>query len=132
MEVSGGLRIRAFVDAPDELNSISAATMGEASPEVSFKVYSESGWVVPSMKRTGAGKLIVFRLEVRVESIGSKDLPDGNTGFEEAKTVVVHAFLLSRASLTWTWLPGVEFKEELFIQLSELSLGGDLQEFCSH
>jgi hypothetical protein len=29
-------------------------------------------------------------------------------------------------------LPGVEFKEELFIQESELSLSGDFQELCGH
>lgn len=29
-------------------------------------------------------------------------------------------------------LPGVEFKEELFIQAGELSLGGDLEELGSH
>jgi len=29
-------------------------------------------------------------------------------------------------------LSGIEFKEELFVQLRELSLGGDLQKLCGH
>ena len=98
-EVAGCLGVRAFVDASDELNSITAATAGEATPEISFKVDPEGAGIISTMKRTGAGELIVFCPEMRVESISSKDLPDGNTGFEETKAVGVHAFLLSRTGL---------------------------------
>ena len=132
VEVTGRLSIRAFVDVPDEFNNISPAAMGEAAPEVFPKVYPESRWVVPSMKRTGAGKLVIFCLEMRIQSIGGKDLPDGNTGFEEVEAVGVQDFLLSRPSLIGTWLPGVKFQEEFFVQLSEFPLGGRLQEFCRH
>jgi hypothetical protein len=99
IEVTGCLGIRAFMDASDELNSISAAAMGEAAPEVPFKVDSEGGWVVPSMKRTGAGELIIFCPEMGIESVCSKDLSDGNTGFEEVEAIGDHALLLSRAGL---------------------------------
>jgi hypothetical protein len=64
VEVTGRLSIRAFVDVPDEFNDISPAAMGEAAPEVFCKVYPESRRVVPSMKRTGAGELVSFCLEM--------------------------------------------------------------------
>jgi hypothetical protein len=132
IEVAGCLGVRAFVDASDELNSITAATAGETTPEISFKVDPKGSGIVSSMKRTRAGELIAFCLETRIQSVDGKDLPDGNTGFKEAKAVGVHTFLLSRAGLICAGLPGVEFKEELFVQFSELSLGSGLQKLSGH
>jgi hypothetical protein len=120
------------VDAPYELNGISAAAGCETTPEVSFKVHAEGSGIISAMERTGAGELSVSHLEMRIKSVGGKDLADGDTVFEKAKAIGIHSLPPLRTGLMGAGLSGVEFKEELLVQLSELSLGGGFQELCSH
>ncbi|OGQ79998.1 MAG: hypothetical protein A2289_01450 [Deltaproteobacteria bacterium RIFOXYA12_FULL_58_15] len=94
MQVAGRLCMRAPVDAHNKIHGISAATGREATPKISFEVHPEGCGIVPSVEGAGACELIASYPEMRIESVGGKDLPHGDTGLEEAKAMGMHFFLL--------------------------------------
>ena len=94
MEVSGGLGMRARVNAHNKLHGISAAAGREATPKVSFKVHPEGGGIVASVEGAGTCELIASHPETRIESVGGENLPHRDTGLKEAKAKGMHFSLL--------------------------------------
>jgi hypothetical protein len=78
----GRLAVGAPFDFADEINLVSTSTGGETAPQPAPKVYAESGFIITTVKGTGAKELLPSVFEMKIEPVARKDSPDPDPGFE--------------------------------------------------
>jgi hypothetical protein len=119
----------------DQFHGIAAPARGEAVPKAARKLYPECGGIVPSVKRTGAGKPMSPSHEPFVESVEGEYIADCDLGLQISKVEFrkrsLHRYL-SRAFGGWRWFAGEKLEIEFFVKLGPFRPGSGKEQFRGH